>query len=609
MTRHIMLSFMSPYKDNGKQVEDSSYYGPGGFNTYGIQTNEPALLYILSLYELDKYYFFCSKKVQESLSYDANGDKRTDKMSHVDYFSSRMSERYNGFSEIMEPLLYDEESVSEALPFTRPNAESIVDRSDLLSVQNMARTVKEYALPLIAAGEEVVMHVDMTGGFRHASMLMLAVVGLLKYSGIKVGKVLYTNYDFERKKGKIEEVTETHNIMQLIAGAEAFVAYGSVDVLKKYFGKKTVSVELQELLLEMASFSDSLKLCRTGFIESNIVRLGEAIEKYDGAETSSLEEKLFKELLERIKLEYASLIGKHNRLDIILWCISKGFMQQALTFYTEWVPEILVSSGILQPGSDIVQKECIEEAPDYVSWEKYLIINYSSSAASAKLDTVSCIDCMREYFRKGQVSEKERAIRMLQAAGIDASSIFYELSCNDIVAADLKRNAITVSEIKEKYPKLYYAIDRIYHGNAKTPPKASFEEYWCESLTNNKVYKTIAGFKKEWLKKLFEMDALDADKCDSDALSHVDKKNSADFQDRKTIMESLFERGFINSSVPKELALNIAGEYNAIRIIRNNCNHAKEGSDIPPIDKIKDMLIRYIGHIRYAMKEASHGRN
>ena len=77
------------------------------------------------------------------------------------------------------------------------------------------------------------------------------------------------------------------------------------DVLKKYFGKKTVSIELQELLLEMANFSDSLKLCRTGFIESNIVRLGEAIEKYDGAKISSLEEKLFKELLERIKLEYA----------------------------------------------------------------------------------------------------------------------------------------------------------------------------------------------------------------------------------------------------------------------------------------------------------------
>ena len=59
----------------------------------------------------------------------------------------------------------------------------------------------------------------------------------------------------------------------------------------------------------------------------------------------------------------------------------------------------------------------------------------------------------------------------------------------------------------------------------------------------------------------------------------------------------------------EELNLNIASEYNAIRIIRNNCNHAKEDSDIPPIDKIKDMLIRYIGHIRYAMKEASHGRN
>ena len=73
-------------------------------------------------------------------------------------------------------------------------------------------------------------------------------------------------------------------------------------------------------------------------------------------------------------------------------------------------------------------------------------------------------------------------------------------------------------------------------------------------------------------------------------------------------MESLFDRGFIKSSVPKELALSIAGEYNAIRIIRNNCNHAKEDSDIPPVDRIKDMLTEYIGHIRHAMEEANNGR-
>lgn len=593
MTRHIMLSFMSPYKDMAKPVLDSSYYGPEGFNTYGIQTNEPALLYILSLYELEKYYFFCSKKVQESLQYDENGKPRTEKMSHVEYFSRRMGERYNSFPLIMEPLLYEEDSLDE-MPLAGIQSGFEIGSSDLMSVQMMAKTVKEYALPLIAAGEEVVMHVDMTGGFRHASMLMLAVVGLLKYSGIKVGKVLYTNYDFERKKGKIEEVTETHNIMQLIAGAEAFVAYGSVDVLKKYFGKKAVSPELQGLLLEMANFSDSLKLCRTGFIESNILRLGEAIEKYDGAKTSSLEEKLFKELLERIKLEYVSLIGEHNRLDIILWCISKGFMQQALTFYTEWVPGILVSSGILSPGSEVVKKECIKEAPDYVSWEKYLLINYNSSSTSAKLDTDSCIDNLRQYFKTRDALYRDKVTEMLEQEGIGAERIFNELSLNDSVAADLKNKVITISEIKDKYPSLYYAIDRIYYGNAKTPPKAPLDEYWCEALNQSKVYKTIAGFKKEWLKKLFSMESIGP--------------KISDLQYRQSIMESLFDRGFIKSSVSRELALSIAGEYNAIRIIRNNCNHAKEDSNIPQVDEIKDMLTEYIDNIRHAMEETNNER-
>lgn len=595
MTRHIMLSFMSPYKDSARPVEVSSYYGPQGFNAQGIQTNEPALLYILSLHQLEKYYFFCSKKVQESLRYNEDGNLRTEKMSHADCFSSRMGERYSGFPLIMEPLLYDEGGFDAG-------------GSDLLSVQVMAKTVKEYALPLISAGEEVVMHVDMTGGFRHASMLMLAVVGLLKYSGIKIGKVLYTNYDFEKKKGKIEEVTETHNIMQLIAGAEAFVTYGSVDVLKKYFGKKAVSAELKTLLLEMENFSDSLKLCRTGVIESNIARLGEAIEKYDGARISSLEEKLFKELLERIKLEYASLIGEHSKLDVISWCLSKGFLQQALTFYTEWVPGIIVSSGIISPGSDVVRKECIKQAPDYVAWEKHLLASYNSSSASASFGVDSCLGNLRRFFETSDSSYKDKVVRMLQPEGIDAGRIFDELALNDRVAADLKSRVITVKEIKDRYPSLFYAIDRIYYGSAKDTPKSSFETYWCSALSQASLYKRMSCFKKEWLKRLFCMESIEIHEDSPDALCPADKPQINALLARKNILKSLFDRALIKSNVPGKLALDIASEYNAIRIIRNNCNHANEGSEIPPVDKIKDMLAEYIERIRSAMEEADDER-
>lgn len=594
MTRHIMLSFMSPYRDVPQATADSEYYGPNKYQTTGRQTNEPALLYILSRFKLDKYYFFCSKKVQESLKFDAEGQPRSEKLSHVDYFKQRLEARHQGFAQIMEPLLYNEEIFSEQTLTAADGEDFAVNRADMLSVQTMSQKVKEYALPLIADGEDVVMHVDMTGGFRHASMLMLAVVGLLKYSGISIGKVLYTNYDFDKKIGKIEEVTETHNIMQLIAGAEAFVAYGSVDVLQKYFDEKIVSAELENLLAAMKNFSDSLKLCRTGAVVGNIKKLGDEIARYENFSTVSLEENLFKQLLDRIKLEYASVITGENKLNIILWCLKKGFLQQALTFYTEWVPQIIVSKGIVSPNSENIKRECQEQAPDYVSWEKYFLTNYAGTAETENKYSPDITANLRSYFETQNENYRKKAVAMLTDFAIDTEKVFYQLNVNDFLVAKLKNGQATVTDIRNQYPKLHYAVDRIYYGNPNNCPSLPFKEYWCQKLTAKEIFKRLAKFKTEWLMELFDINEQTAAKLKEQAAVFTNKISYPKALSRKATFASLLNKGTVKSNIAIETALDIVYEYNVVRLLRNECNHAMGNTDVLSVDEIVAKLSKNI---------------
>ena len=66
----------------------------------------------------------------------------------------------------------------------------------------------------------------MTGGFRHSSMMMLSIMQLLKYRGIKIGEVLYS--DPNKNNPIVYQATEIQRMFTLITGADEFVKFGSV---------------------------------------------------------------------------------------------------------------------------------------------------------------------------------------------------------------------------------------------------------------------------------------------------------------------------------------------------------------------------------------------
>ena len=80
----------------------------------------------------------------------------------------------------------------------------------------------------------------------------------MEYQKITIGKILYSNFESHT----VDEVNEIYNLFDLIAGAEEFVRFGSVDAIQNYFKGRNIPPVLQELLDAMNQFAQVIKISR-----------------------------------------------------------------------------------------------------------------------------------------------------------------------------------------------------------------------------------------------------------------------------------------------------------------------------------------------------------
>lgn len=151
MIRNLVTFVMTPYREAAAQC----YRSQDGFSADCAQTNETALKYLdwklqQKQEQIDAVYAFVSDKAQEGFKQFCNIFADTS-------------------YPIMDVPLTDNGKLSGALP-------SIAKMFDF--VQEYVQQHKE---------DTIRMHVDMTGGPRHASMIMIALLQMLRYQGIETG--------------------------------------------------------------------------------------------------------------------------------------------------------------------------------------------------------------------------------------------------------------------------------------------------------------------------------------------------------------------------------------------------------------------------------------
>lgn len=350
--RHIMLLFVS-------LVSEKSFKSPvvfpginiGGRDYIAIQTNEAAIVKAKSLYgdALQDIFLLVSPEAREGVAY-LRGE------SHVGYLERRMVNQFPDLAGHFHHLPYGD------------NADNM--DSNLLDIAAIAERVRRYALS--SEAESVMVHADMTGGMRHASMMMLSILELLKYDGLEIGDVFYTDL----AKHRVYEATQIQRMFTLINGVDEFVRFGSVNAIRDYFRNKRLSIELQALLDAMEEFSGTIKVCYTGYIRSALKNLADAMEEFGALEEKDLQEKLFDGLLETIYDHYGVLLsGEASELDIIRWCVDNDFLQQAITLCTEWLPAYMVDNKIAYTDNDLMQYDCDGEGSKFSrDWKKQFII-------------------------------------------------------------------------------------------------------------------------------------------------------------------------------------------------------------------------------------------
>ncbi|MCR5718447.1 MAG: TM1812 family CRISPR-associated protein [Oscillospiraceae bacterium] len=225
-----------------------------------------------------------------------------------------------------------------------------------VSISHLATTVREI-VTLIPKDSHV--YIDTTGGFRDSSYLLMAVVRILEYSGIRLEKAVYSRYEQDYKG--IEDVTANYRLFDLISASNSFTEFGNSRDLFAFF-KERGCPEVQRVLAAMNAFSETVAMCRTSGLEEILEELNQSLLALDTMQTDDENEILFQSISGVIRQKFGISADGSTKAEypaVINWCLEHQFIQQAVTIYTEKIATHLFRLGIL--STDDTNAQGLEE--------------------------------------------------------------------------------------------------------------------------------------------------------------------------------------------------------------------------------------------------------
>lgn len=443
----------------------------------------------------------------------------------------------------------------------------------------------------IGENEDVVIHIDITGGPRHSVMLMLALIQMIKFSGAKVGMVVYANVlrkksQSDVQKGMIEDVGDIMDMFILISGAEEFALIGNVSQIQKYFEPRgNISWCLNSLLDCMENFSETIKVCGSyDSMKEVLSQLKNNITSYENflkANRSNLceQELFFGKLLPKIKNEYADIMPHGGKaatpVQIIRWCAKRKFLQQAVVFYTEWLPDYLIDSKLVEVTEGNVSLECEKHKMDWSSWKIYLFKSYTPPKETAVQQSNKSVEITADKLNYED-------LRKILTANLSVNQIAVKVRNKN------KKFEAFVENLKKLSKKVTFSnFAQIVKGlneddpikiilKKSAPKNTSFNNYLDKRIrtlfnASDVVLAALLNVSREDIVDLFDLEVVEKEK------KSADEKG----QSRKEIFEQLLQAGILKTKLPKEDLLQFVAQYNEyVGEWRNKFSHAvSEGSD------------------------------
>ena len=650
--KHIMLLFLSEVHLNpDRTLSFSRYKNPDGMMIYCVQANESAVRRTADVLQkqgerLDCLFYFSTKQTQEEISYiDEIGDERT--MTHEALFR----ERVQSFAAHCIGIDYDE---------------SIRNEESIRRALSMADIMGTFMEAQSWQPEDVELHVDVTGCFHLASMMMIAVMQLLKYRGVRTMSVLSSN----RREQQVENVTDIYRLFNFISGAHEFIHFGNIREITAYMEGAEQTAETKRLLQTMDDFTNAVRICWTGKIMALAKELQEALNHFEKAGSVSLQEKIFLRILEVFKWEYGSLLKEDfTNFDIIRWCVEKGCLQQAMTLCSEWLPGEIVGRHIFYPVKDSIIAECNRQKANYQTWQQYFLNDFAVGQGEEKEASKEDHEAPQKEERSEQTDRERREqrmhtmVRVFECTGKFSSvSKFFsdeaepfkplleELNAGHRALYDLKRDLLTVGQLKEKLPRIHTTLWAMYRQAAEDPDFTRTAEDYFKTREMGDVYEFLKMAPYELFQILLQSPeggeddlpseenaatemvetnpSSTADETLGDDVILADHENSEDdvipkksrldealgkgipsgsnepsegyifgiyceddnWNNRQANYLRLMNNGEAGYVRPARATLEILYNYWQIRIERNNINHANDQGSLPT-EEIKDLVL------------------
>lgn len=209
--------------------------------------------------------------------------------------------------------------------------------------------------------------INTQGGFRNISLVINAVISLLKLDKIEPSGVYYVSYTRGEKVHDIEDQSGTYKIFQFVSGIQELIRYGRADQLEEYYYDRGEMVP--EEITEMRKIAEAIQMCDMPGFEEHLLKLRELAKN-----RTADPEDLLNIFWEQIRADYGVLLeGSYSGLDVVEWLYRKKFYQQVITYVESRIPKEWVEVKITD-----------EKATAAEAAEKAAIIAAEKAAEAAK---------------------------------------------------------------------------------------------------------------------------------------------------------------------------------------------------------------------------------
>ena len=430
---------------------------------------------------------------------------------------------------------------------------------------------------------------------------------LMNFSGLQMGRILYSNWEPNRSFNFVEDSQDVYRFFDLVAGATEFAKYGSVEKLadyynidvfeqKPYTAECGLNRELYELVNAMGYFAQSIKLCRYGELEDACALLAEKIQAFTNLAPQNYDanDKLFSTLLPTIEESYKTVLSAHDDLDIITWCVKQGHLQQAMTLYTERVPEFIAKHGFYTLDAATAKEINKKVKNEEVSAANYLLCVWGKDVDKREDIQVFFKRALKlplallKQYKTADDAEVEQQLENLQK-DIDAQNYFITFDKDDFRKAlsELKQifaNEITYQDIIGNNDGLAGLLKRYLAMDEEEGAWRNVD--LTQHIAGNKQFKALLNklfnsAKEEQLYKLFNIDKLPYRQLS-----------------RGYLLQCGMKEGKLTSNLRDDAALaDIINSYTVIRMARNSSNHARHEKGASPRE-IEEKILSGISELR-----------